>query len=341
MTKPEKITEENWPGTEHVKHAWGPPAEKKTGGARMYGRYEAHPAAELYPLMTEEELIDLAADIEAKGVLEPVTLYQGRLLDGRNRCLAWERLGNPPLKGKPVNLGDLTPTEWVISKNSKRRHLTKGQLASIGAKATPMITEDIKRREAERKHMVRKKVETTQSDESATETTGRNSAQSKTRAPKAVETAGKALGVSGDSVRIAKKIQKEDPDLAKKLEAGEISLNAAEKQLKKSKSAEEDTPEMKAMLAQPAPVDDDREASPYLSGGILQSLRSAHHALVKARRDSRHLREGDGDVVLSIEDAIREIHEVADSVVAAAHGVMTSEADLDAEYLTLLEEEDK
>jgi hypothetical protein len=57
-----------------------------------------HPAAELFPLMSEEELRELAADIGANDLVEPVAIYRDPdlgdcLLDGRNRLerTSWSR----------------------------------------------------------------------------------------------------------------------------------------------------------------------------------------------------------------------------------------------------------
>jgi len=53
-----------------------------------------HPAAELFPLMSEPELRELGEDIKAKGTIHhPIVLYQGKLLDGRNRLDAMEMVG--------------------------------------------------------------------------------------------------------------------------------------------------------------------------------------------------------------------------------------------------------
>jgi hypothetical protein len=56
-----------------------------------------HPAAELFPLMSDAELRELADDIEANGLLEKVTVIEQdgvpHLLDGRNRLDALELLG--------------------------------------------------------------------------------------------------------------------------------------------------------------------------------------------------------------------------------------------------------
>src|SRR5215207_2496522 len=46
----------------------------------------AHPAAELFPMIGEMRGQDgLAADVAQNGVRYPVVMYQGKVLDGRNR----------------------------------------------------------------------------------------------------------------------------------------------------------------------------------------------------------------------------------------------------------------
>ena len=52
-----------------------------------------HPAAELFPLMSEPELRELGEDIQANGLQAPIVLYKGKLLDGRNRLDAMELVG--------------------------------------------------------------------------------------------------------------------------------------------------------------------------------------------------------------------------------------------------------
>jgi hypothetical protein len=44
-----------------------------------------HPLAKLFPKYGEEELLDLASDIAANGLHNPIVLYQGQILDGVNR----------------------------------------------------------------------------------------------------------------------------------------------------------------------------------------------------------------------------------------------------------------
>src|SRR5688572_24079499 len=80
-----------------------------SGGASWRDRIEIHPAAELFPMLSEAELDELAADIAANGLRQGVVLWtpdprsKGRrnhkqlfLLDGRNRLEALERaIGDP------------------------------------------------------------------------------------------------------------------------------------------------------------------------------------------------------------------------------------------------------
>lgn len=101
-----------------------------------------HQAAELFPLMPEDELRALADDIEKNGLRELVTIWKvdGRwhLLDGRNRLDALVLLGRDILiMGEPIfgtvfqeakpkpDLLDppFDPFAFVISKNIVRRHL--------------------------------------------------------------------------------------------------------------------------------------------------------------------------------------------------------------------------
>src|SRR5262245_56882290 len=91
----------------------------------------AHPYADLFPLMTAEELDALAADIRANGLRKPIVLLEGKILDGRNRYKACLIAGVEP------RFEDYTgddPLGYVNSENIARRHLTPGQRAMIAAK---------------------------------------------------------------------------------------------------------------------------------------------------------------------------------------------------------------
>jgi len=115
-----------------------------------------HPAAELFPLMSPDELRELGEDIKKNGLKIPVTVWRGKdrllqLLDGRNRLDAMEAVGIPvkrlkhfikyylegPMTWEQASeciAGDTDPYEYAISANIRRRHLSAEQQAEMLAK---------------------------------------------------------------------------------------------------------------------------------------------------------------------------------------------------------------
>jgi ParB-like chromosome segregation protein Spo0J len=91
--------------------------------------FEFHPLANKFPLMEGDDLFKLADDILVNGLHEPITLYQGKILDGRNRYRACKELKT--FKFVPAHFRELPsgldPLAFVISANIHRRHLTAEQ----------------------------------------------------------------------------------------------------------------------------------------------------------------------------------------------------------------------
>lgn len=87
-----------------------------------------HPVADLFPMMSDEELDDLAADIKANGLINPVVIdLDGTLIDGRNRLEACRRAGVLPSYTTLDEGRD--PVAYILGANIARRHLNKGQAA--------------------------------------------------------------------------------------------------------------------------------------------------------------------------------------------------------------------
>jgi len=91
--------------------------------------WKVHPVAALFPMMSDAELDDLAADIKANGLQYPIMLDADAimLVDGRNRMAACRRAGVKPQFEQLAYGAD--PVAHIWSANAKRRHMTKGQLA--------------------------------------------------------------------------------------------------------------------------------------------------------------------------------------------------------------------
>lgn len=98
---------------------------------------EVHRLANLIPEMTEEQYTALVEDIGANGLLHAITLYQGKVLDGRHRQRAIEDLAERGTVIEP-RYYEFTGTEseafaYVISVNLHRRHLEFSQRAALAA----------------------------------------------------------------------------------------------------------------------------------------------------------------------------------------------------------------
>jgi ParB-like nuclease domain len=86
-----------------------------------------HPVASLFPMMSDEELDDLAADIRQNGQADPIVRDQhGQLIDGRNRLEACRRAEVSP---DIIEVGLDDPVAFILSKNVARRQMDKGQIA--------------------------------------------------------------------------------------------------------------------------------------------------------------------------------------------------------------------
>ena len=92
--------------------------------------YEFHLLADLFPMMTDEELDELGEDMLKHGQREPIWLYEGKILDGRNRYRACLMKGIEPGTTE-TRVAD--PLAFVISLNLKRRHLDASQRAMVVA----------------------------------------------------------------------------------------------------------------------------------------------------------------------------------------------------------------
>lgn len=91
---------------------------------------EFHDYAQLFPLIVGDEYQALLDDIDANGQREPIVLYEGKILDGRNRYRVCKDLLIEPMREEFT--GD-DALGYVLSLNLYRRQLTIAQRALIAA----------------------------------------------------------------------------------------------------------------------------------------------------------------------------------------------------------------
>lgn len=164
-------------------------------------RLEFHPLANLFPLVEGAEFDDLVADIRANGLHDAIDIYQGKILDGRNRYRAAEAAGIELERRNlrtfhPEMYGD--PLAYVISKNLKRRHLDESQRAMVAAKLANL-------------------------------TQGRPADNPANLPVKQADAAAK-LSISERALRHARRVQDHgEPDLVRAVERGHLAVSVAEK----------------------------------------------------------------------------------------------------------------
>jgi hypothetical protein len=99
----------------------------------IYPIYRLHPAAEIFPVMSEAAFAALVADIVAHGQREPILLFDGQVIDGRHRLRACAQIGIEPLV-REVSADEGDPFALVVSLNLHRRHLSESQRAMVAAR---------------------------------------------------------------------------------------------------------------------------------------------------------------------------------------------------------------
>lgn len=151
-----------------------------------------HPYSKIFPLLARSDLEELAADIKANGLLEPIWTYAGQILDGRNRFLACLRANVAPTFREYTGAD---PLGFVVSLNIARRQLTVEQRALAAARIATL-------RRGDNQH-------TAAAASSQTAIAG-------------------SLGISVDSVQRARKVLEHgSEELKSAVEAGDVGLRKA------------------------------------------------------------------------------------------------------------------
>lgn len=166
-------------------------------------KYEFHPLAKLFPMLPEKEREALKEDIQKNKQQVPVIIYQGKVLDGRNRIIVCEELGIEPIT-EPFKGNN--PFEFVLSMNLLRRHLDESQRAMIAVELA--TTHQGQRTDLELPAML---PEVSQAE------------------------AAKLCNVSERLVRDAKKIKEKAPDRVNEIIEGRITVSKVIREIRTNK----------------------------------------------------------------------------------------------------------
>ncbi len=198
----------------HMRTSADPPADQPPPPAEL----EFHPAAALFPLMPVDspEFGELVDDIGEHGLLQPIILHEGGILDGRNRYRACQHAGVEP---RFEEWRGESPTAYVLSLNLHRRHLTEDQKAAIVQNARARL-------EAEGKERMAAGGRRSAPGRPA----GKGMAESpdlSVTAPTTRKRLADLANVSEHRIRQAERVQKADPELNQHVIAGDVPLTVA------------------------------------------------------------------------------------------------------------------
>ncbi len=204
------------------------------------GPYVVHPFAGSFPLIEGDEFEELVLDIKRNGLREPILLNHERrvLVDGRNRWRACQAAAiEPSFETLPAAYAESMILDLIVSKNMARRHLNPGQRAMVAlayegaiaaAAAIGRPIGSTSNRSPTATNVVTPR-EKTVADLPPFQPPAQPAAAAER---KSREQAARVTGASGRAVQQAKAVQRDAPDLAEKVRAGSLALDAADRQRK-------------------------------------------------------------------------------------------------------------
>jgi len=201
-----------------------------------------HRLAEYFPLLEGDEFEQLKQDIAENGQLEPIVTYEGQILDGVNRYRACLEVGMLP-DMKEFNGDD--PLSYVISKNIRRRHLDTSQKSMIATEMLPELEDKARMRKGPHSGSV--------DPELPVDSQGFHRSRDEAAA---------VFGISGESVKRAKRIKEQAPEKVKDIIYGATTVGAVDAELRAARAAEK-AAERRDKQEDKLRQEDDKEVAEY------------------------------------------------------------------------------
>lgn len=214
--------------------------------------YPFHPACLALPKMADDEYLALRVSISAGyDANKPIELFDGQILDGRHRFLACQDEGIDP---SFITLVGINPFDYVRKVHEGRRSWLNGvqkalviggllEMAGAFEEEQQRIREEANRKRAEaasaglvgrasakikeEQTLVEPQIEAPLNESEPTPKPSKP--ENKTSTAKA-----KTIGTSRANVERAEAIKRASPDIARKVETGEMTPTEAQRQIKKA-----------------------------------------------------------------------------------------------------------
>jgi hypothetical protein len=237
--------------------------------------------------MSDAEFISLKENIQTNGQIHPISTLDGMILDGGNRYRALCELGIAPVI---IEYTGSNPTQFILSSNLHRRHLTQGQSAAIVSASQSWVNAQAQDNNARLQDVAQLDSATSRAKQS---------------------------GVGHRTQQLADKLVKEAPaELVKEVIDGKKSLNKAIKEISPPKPV--------APKPEPVPTVDP-EAGDSQSG-IIDQQQSAIQALEADNKVMLKVFESDDRISASIEQ-VKRLTELNRDLNERINGLMTDKED--------------
>lgn len=204
--------------------------------------YEPHPISRVFPLLDGKELATLAEDIRTNGLNNPIVLFEGKILDGRNRAAACQMAGIA-VQTREFTGGFLDAAAFVWSENIIRRHLNPGQTAIARALFDRFVKEGQERLELQ-------KTEARERQKEGRKTGGKTAGRGRPKdnsfsqlidqsfpdhnANRTTAIRAKEAGTNREYLNFADRLIEEYPDAAEQVHSGKKTLPQVKRELKRA-----------------------------------------------------------------------------------------------------------
>tara|TARA_R110000822_G_scaffold38988_1_gene107520 strand:- start:3244 stop:4428 length:1185 start_codon:yes stop_codon:yes gene_type:complete len=197
---------------------------------------EFHEIANIFALIEGKDFEDICKSVAEIGVKEPIIIYDGKILDGRNRYRAAIKMGVP----FQTVLFNGTPEEAITEvwwRNRTRRHLNSSQAALADAKRNLLTEQYAGVREAAKERQREALIEGNKTRHEAAPAPEQipepASDNKRNRGEETRENRAKAAGTNAKYIDVADKIVTERPDLAADVESGKKTISQVAREMRK------------------------------------------------------------------------------------------------------------
>ena len=178
-----------------------------------------HPAANLFPMLSGDAMESLAESIKGSGLIHPIVMHDGMILDGRNRFVACRKAGIEP---RFVEFAGGDPFKYVWDANAERRHLEQFQRAALAVKFASESGEWRAKQQAAREAANRARSDSQKGVSKADASERAGSTEPRRSEPKQARAIAESSGCSVATIKRADELRRKAPEQFEAVCAGSL-----------------------------------------------------------------------------------------------------------------------